>query len=84
MSLTGGGRGGAPARALIPGTQRRAVMAVANLFEISLDHLGRIVYQYDGSSFHFFSFSKISNRTQLVSGSLACGSSIFKNPSSQI
>jgi hypothetical protein len=66
MSSTGG-RGGTPARAVNPGGQRRTVVASANLFKISLDRMGKMVYQYDGSSFYLFSFTQISCSTQLVS-----------------
>lgn len=70
MSFTGGGRGGAPARAANPGAQRRAVTANVNLFEISLVRMGSMVFQYDGWSFHLFSFTLISSCAQLVSRSL--------------
>ena len=70
MSFTSGGRSGAPVGTVNPGPQRRAVTAFVNLFEISLDRMGRMVYQYDGSSsFHLFSFTEISSSLQLVSRS---------------
>lgn len=70
MSSTGRGRGGAPARAVHSGAQRRTVVAIVNLFKISLDRMGSMVYQYDGSSSHLFSFTPISHYIQSVSGSL--------------
>ena len=56
MSSSGRGRGGAPALAVHSGTKRRTVVAIVNLFNISLDRMGSTVYQYDGSSSHLFSF----------------------------
>ncbi|KAF9790389.1 Piwi domain-containing protein [Thelephora terrestris] len=48
MSLSGRGRGGAPAWAAHSGSQRRPVVALVNLFKVSLDRMGSTVYQYDG------------------------------------
>lgn len=60
MSSAGGVRG-TGARAVNPGAQRRSVIAFVNLFEISLDRMGRMVYQYDGSSSYLSSSVHISS-----------------------
>ena len=49
------------------GGQRRIAVASTNLFQISLDYMGKIVYQYDGLCFQLFLFTLISNSTKLVS-----------------
>jgi hypothetical protein len=61
MSLTGGGDGGVPSQAVNPWGQRCTVVAAANLFEILLDCMGKVVYQYNGLSSHVFQSTQISS-----------------------
>jgi len=59
-----GGRPGAPQHA----AQTRTANAYVNLFKISLDRMGKIVYQYDGKSPRFSPSPQLLIAIQWVSG----------------
>jgi hypothetical protein len=57
------GRGGAHSRGGHHAAQSRTANAYVNLFRISLDRMGKTVYQYDGKSPHFFPFTSSSHQS---------------------